>query len=194
MAKRQFPDNLRTSRVCLRVGFGVDIFDLNLRIQIDSVKQPVKSNSVGSGYESHCWTSQLNNVNASTRALSWSTTLDGRRPIDNTARRGRNTILRHGPQPRAPFATCRSMRPTQLGLWLQSGETTRKKELTHCSIFLKKITWLSQLPRLHSAKRKTTPQCRTRTSWKTRITPPYSHSSLHSTRNPRDASFPITQM
>ena len=37
--------------------FGVDIFDLNLQIQIDSVKQPVKSNSVGSRYVSYCWTS-----------------------------------------------------------------------------------------------------------------------------------------
>ena len=37
--------------------FGVNIFDLNLRIEIDSVKQPVLSNSVGSGYVSHCRTS-----------------------------------------------------------------------------------------------------------------------------------------
>ena len=37
--------------------FGVDVFDLNLWIQIDSVKQPVKSNSVGSGLVSPCWTS-----------------------------------------------------------------------------------------------------------------------------------------
>ena len=37
--------------------FGVDIVDWNLWIQIDSVKQPVKSNSVGSGYMSHYWTS-----------------------------------------------------------------------------------------------------------------------------------------
>ena len=37
--------------------FGVDILDLNLGFQINSVKQPIKSNSVGSGYESHCWTS-----------------------------------------------------------------------------------------------------------------------------------------
>ena len=36
---------------------GVDIFDLNLWIQINSVKQPVKRNSVGSGYVSHCRTS-----------------------------------------------------------------------------------------------------------------------------------------
>ena len=37
--------------------FGVDILDLNLAVQINSVKQPVKSNRVGSGYMSHCWTS-----------------------------------------------------------------------------------------------------------------------------------------
>ena len=37
--------------------FGVDVFDLNLWIKIDSVKMPVKSNSVGSGYVSQCRTS-----------------------------------------------------------------------------------------------------------------------------------------
>ena len=37
--------------------FGVDILDLNSRVPIDSVKQPLKCNSVGSGYMSHCWTS-----------------------------------------------------------------------------------------------------------------------------------------
>ena len=36
--------------------FGVDILDLNLGIQMDSVKQPIKSNSVGSGHKSHRWT------------------------------------------------------------------------------------------------------------------------------------------
>ena len=37
--------------------FGVDILDLKLGVQIDSVRQPIKSNSVGSGNMSHCWTS-----------------------------------------------------------------------------------------------------------------------------------------
>ena len=37
--------------------FGVDVFDLNLRVQVGSVKQPIKRNSVGSGHVSHCWTS-----------------------------------------------------------------------------------------------------------------------------------------
>ena len=37
--------------------FGVDILDLNRWVQVDSVKQPIKSNSVGSGNMSHCWTS-----------------------------------------------------------------------------------------------------------------------------------------
>ena len=41
--------------VC-KLGFGVNIFDLNFEVQINSVK-PIKSNSVGSGYVSHCWTS-----------------------------------------------------------------------------------------------------------------------------------------
>ena len=45
--------------VCKLV-FGVNIFDLNLRIQIDSVKKPVKCNSKGSGHMSHCWTSAFN--------------------------------------------------------------------------------------------------------------------------------------
>ena len=45
---------------CQHVGklvFCVNVFDLNLGVQIDSVKQQIKSNSVGSGYMSHCWTS-----------------------------------------------------------------------------------------------------------------------------------------
>ena len=37
--------------------FGVDILDLNLWVEIDSVKQPIKSNSVGSGHVSHRRTS-----------------------------------------------------------------------------------------------------------------------------------------
>ena len=34
--------------------FGVDVPNLNLRIQVDPVKQPSKSNSVGSGHMSRC--------------------------------------------------------------------------------------------------------------------------------------------
>ena len=37
--------------------FGVKIFDLDLGFNVDSVKQPIKSNSVGSGHMSLCWTS-----------------------------------------------------------------------------------------------------------------------------------------
>ena len=36
--------------------FGVDIPNLNFRIQVNPVKQPIKSNSVGSWNMSHCWT------------------------------------------------------------------------------------------------------------------------------------------
>ena len=36
--------------------FGVDLPNLNLRIQVNSVKQTIKSNSVGSWHMSHCWT------------------------------------------------------------------------------------------------------------------------------------------
>ena len=42
--------------VCKLV-FGVDTLDLNFGVQIDSVKQPIKNNSGGSGYMSHCGTS-----------------------------------------------------------------------------------------------------------------------------------------
>ena len=45
----------------LRVGFGVDIFDLGLGVQVNSVEQPVKSNSVGPGNMSHCRTSPFDN-------------------------------------------------------------------------------------------------------------------------------------
>ena len=47
------------SNVCALVS-SVDIVDLNLRIKIDPVKQPVKRNSVGSGYVSHSRTSAFN--------------------------------------------------------------------------------------------------------------------------------------
>ena len=39
--------------------FGVNLFDLDLGVQTDSVKQPIKSNSVGSGNMSHCGASSL---------------------------------------------------------------------------------------------------------------------------------------
>ena len=40
--------------------FGVDVFNLDLGIQIDSIEQPIKSNSVGPGNMSHCRTPPLN--------------------------------------------------------------------------------------------------------------------------------------
>ena len=39
---------------------GVNVFDSDLGIQINSVKQPIKCNSVGSGNMSHCRTPSLN--------------------------------------------------------------------------------------------------------------------------------------
>ena len=39
---------------------GVNVFDLDLGVQIDSIKQPIKNNSVGSGDVSHCRTSAFN--------------------------------------------------------------------------------------------------------------------------------------
>ena len=56
---------------------------------------------------------RYDNVNASTRALIWSTTLDGRGPLYNLAKKGRDANLCHGPQ---------------LGArWLQSGRPFEKK-------------------------------------------------------------------
>ena len=40
---------------------GVNVFDLDLGVQIDSIKQPIKSNSVGYGNMSHCGASTLSN-------------------------------------------------------------------------------------------------------------------------------------
>ena len=48
--------------ICLRVGFDVNVFDLDFRIQIDSIEQSIKSNSVGPGNMSHCRTSVYNNL------------------------------------------------------------------------------------------------------------------------------------
>ena len=45
--------------VCKLV-LGVDVFDLDLRVKIDSIEQPIKSNSMSSGNMSHCWTSAFN--------------------------------------------------------------------------------------------------------------------------------------
>ena len=39
--------------------FGVDVLDLDLWFQIDSIEQPIKRNSVGPGNMSHCGTSSL---------------------------------------------------------------------------------------------------------------------------------------
>ena len=39
--------------------FGVNVFDLDSRVQVDSIEQPIKSNSVGSGNMSHCRASSL---------------------------------------------------------------------------------------------------------------------------------------
>ena len=41
--------------------FGVNIYDVDLWFQVDSVEQPINRNSVGSGHVSHCWTSSFDN-------------------------------------------------------------------------------------------------------------------------------------
>ena len=38
---------------CLRVGFGVDVFDLDFGVQTYSIEQPVKRKSMSSGNMSH---------------------------------------------------------------------------------------------------------------------------------------------
>ena len=50
----------QTQNVCELI-LGVNIPDLNLWIQIDSIKQPIKSNSVGSGNMSWSGTSTFDN-------------------------------------------------------------------------------------------------------------------------------------
>ena len=42
--------------------FGVDVFDLDFGIQINSIKQPMKCNSVSPGNMSHCWTPSFNDT------------------------------------------------------------------------------------------------------------------------------------
>ena len=41
--------------------FGVDVFDLDFRVQINWFKQPIKSNSMSSGNMSHRWTPAFHN-------------------------------------------------------------------------------------------------------------------------------------
>ena len=38
---------------------GISVSNLNCRIEINPVKQPIQSNSVGSWHMSHCWTSSF---------------------------------------------------------------------------------------------------------------------------------------
>ena len=38
---------------------GVNVFDVDLGVRFDSIKQPIKSNSVGSGNMSHCRASSV---------------------------------------------------------------------------------------------------------------------------------------
>ena len=40
--------------------FGVDALDLDFWVQVDSIEQPIKRNSVGSGNMSHCRTPSFN--------------------------------------------------------------------------------------------------------------------------------------
>ena len=46
--------------VCKLV-LGVDVFDFDLWVKINSVEQLIKSNSMSSGNMSHCWTPAFHN-------------------------------------------------------------------------------------------------------------------------------------
>ena len=46
--------------VCKLV-LGVDVFNLDFWVKINPIEQPIKSNSMGSGNMSHCWTSAFHN-------------------------------------------------------------------------------------------------------------------------------------
>ena len=41
--------------------FGVNVLDLDFWVQIDSIEQPIKSNSVRYGHMSHCGTPSFDN-------------------------------------------------------------------------------------------------------------------------------------
>ena len=51
---------LITCEISFELVFGVDVFDLDVGIQIGSNEQPIKSNSLSSGDVSHCRTSAFN--------------------------------------------------------------------------------------------------------------------------------------
>ena len=62
-AQQMIPFITREIPLCQDVSklvFGVDVFDLDFWVQLDSVEQPIKSNSVGSGNMSHCRASSFN--------------------------------------------------------------------------------------------------------------------------------------
>ena len=40
---------------------GVNVFDLDLSVKINPIKQPIKSNSMSSGNMSHCWAPAFHN-------------------------------------------------------------------------------------------------------------------------------------
>ena len=57
-------DSIHTCEVSLgqyvcELVFGANVFDLDFWVQIDSIEQPIKSNSVGFGNMSHCRASSL---------------------------------------------------------------------------------------------------------------------------------------
>ena len=77
---------------CLRVGACVNVSNLNLRIKINPVKQPIQSNSVGSRHTSHCGTSTFDNhfdyrlIGTSRKRAYFIDTLKGSPEIDSHLR------------------------------------------------------------------------------------------------------------
>ena len=62
-AQQMIPLITREISLCQYVSelfFGVNLFDLDFWVQINSIKQPFKSNSASPGNMSHCWTPSFN--------------------------------------------------------------------------------------------------------------------------------------
>ena len=62
LAQKMIPSvtcEISLSQYVCELVFRVNVFHLDFGVQIDSVEQPVKSNSVGSLHVSHRWTSSV---------------------------------------------------------------------------------------------------------------------------------------
>ena len=53
--------NIELTQDVSNLVFSVDVLDLDFWVQVDSIEQPIKSNSVGPGNMSHCGTPSFDN-------------------------------------------------------------------------------------------------------------------------------------